>query len=90
MTADKDALTLEKLKISERLIEVEKSTSRIESRLFENGILQRIDNLIDKFDEHILMDMQEYSKIRSLQASQKIIMALFSVITGGLLWKILI
>ena len=80
-------LRLEKLRIHERLGEVEKSQARVESRLFENGILDSMSKIIVKLDNHVERCDREYGKIRGIQDAQKLILRLFSVLTLGLLVK---
>lgn len=80
--------TLEKLKIHERLGEVEQTVARIESRLFEDGIVTEYRELMKQFGNHIIKDEKEYGEIRSVKNGQRIVIALFSVMVGGVLWKV--
>ena len=88
MPDEKNTLTLEKLRIYEKVDALEKAVLRIETKLFDNGVIDQVKEFSGQIQGHVLKAEKEYGKIRSVQNSQRVILILFSAISMGLLWRL--
>jgi len=67
-----------------RLRNLEESMIRIEARLFNGGLSDRVDTLIQKLDQHVHEDNRVHQTVAQQGTSLSVLMWLFGILTVGL------